>query len=65
MRLLRKLALKLVMMMIMVVVMGGLLRVARPYIMKAAGVPEGMPGVEGLGDVHFSSEESDLSEPAG
>ena len=51
---------KLTMMVIMVVVMGGLLRFARPYIMKAAGVPEGMPGVEGLGDVHFSSEESDL-----
>ena len=51
---------KLVMMVVMVVVMGGLLRVARPYIMKAAGVPEGMPGVESVSDVHFSSEESDL-----
>ena len=60
MRLLKKLLMKLVMMVIMVVVMGGLLRVARPYIMKAAGVPEGMPGVESVSDVHFSSEESDL-----
>ena len=58
MRLLRKLAMKLTMMVIMVVLMGGVLRVARPYIMKAAGMPEGMPGGEGLGDVHFSSVES-------
>ncbi len=60
MRLLRKLAIKFAMMVIMVGLMGALLRYARPYIMKSAGVPEGMPGVESLGAPHFSSEESDL-----
>ena len=60
MRLLRKLAIKLATMAIMVVLMGALLRVARPYIMKSAGMPEGMPSVEGLQTPKFSSEESDL-----
>ena len=36
------------------------MRYARPYIMKAAGMPEGMPGVAGVEEAHFSSEESDL-----
>ena len=48
MRLLKKLVIKFVTMVIMVVVMGALLRFARPYIMKSAGMPEGMPGVGGL-----------------
>jgi ssDNA-binding Zn-finger/Zn-ribbon topoisomerase 1 len=54
---------KLMTLVIMVVVMGGLMRFAKPYIMKAAGVPQGIPGVEGmetLETAHFSSEESDL-----
>ena len=60
MRLLRKLVIKFVTMVIMVVVLGALLRYAKPYIMKSAGMPEGMPGVEGVQMPHFSSEESDL-----
>src|SRR6187455_2985820 len=60
MRLLKKLVIKLVQMALMVGLMGGLMRVAKPYIMKSAGVPEGMPGVESLGMPHFGSEESDL-----
>ena len=60
MRLLRKIAIKLATMALIVVLMGTLLRYARPYIMKSAGVPEGMPGVEGVKMPSFSSEESDL-----
>ena len=60
MRLLKKLVIKFVTMVIMVVVLGALLRYAKPYIMKSAGMPEGMPGVEGLQAPNFSSEESDL-----
>ncbi len=45
---------------IMVMLMGALLRFAKPYIMKSAGMPEGMPGVEGLQMPKFASEESDL-----
>ncbi len=60
MRLLKQLVIKLVTMVIMVVVMGALLRYAKPYIMKSAGMPEGMPSTEGIGTPHFSSEESDL-----
>lgn len=60
MRLLRKLVIKLATMVIMVVLMGALLRFARPYIMKSAGMPEGMPSVEGVEAPEFSSEESDL-----
>ena len=60
MRLLRKIVIKLATMAIMVVVIGAGLRFAKPYIMKSAGVPEGMPGVEGLQMPHFASEESDL-----
>lgn len=60
MRLLRKLAIKFVTMVVIVVLMGALLRFAKPYIMKSAGMPEGMPGVEGVQMPHFASEESDL-----
>ena len=60
MRLLRKIAIKFITMAIMVVLMGALLRFAKPYIMKSAGMPEGMPGVEGVQMPHFASEESDL-----
>ena len=60
MRLLKKLAIKFVTMAIMVIVMGTLLRFAKPYIMKSAGMPEGMPGVEGVQMPKFASEESDL-----
>lgn len=60
MRLLKKLLLKLIMMLVMVGVVGGLMRFAKPYIMKSAGVPEGMPGAESLQSANFSSEESDL-----
>ncbi len=60
MRLLRKLAIKFITMAIIVVAMGALLRFARPYIMKTAGMPEGMPGAAGLEMPHFASEESDL-----
>ena len=60
MRLLRKLVIKLVKMAIMVVVLGILARYARPYIMKSAGMPEGMPSAAGLEAPHFASEESDL-----
>lgn len=60
MRLLRKLVIKLVTMVVMVVLMGALLRFAKPYIMKSAGMPEGMPSVEGVEAPKFSSEESDL-----
>ncbi len=44
----------------MIVIMGAVFRLARPHIMKAAGVPEGMPGIESVKDAHFSSEEADL-----
>jgi len=60
MRLLRKLAIKFITMVIIVVLMGALLRFGKPYIMKSAGMPEGMPGVEGVQMPHFASEESDL-----
>jgi hypothetical protein len=60
MRLLKKIAIKFVTMAIMVILMGTLLRFAKPYIMKSAGMPEGMPGVEGVQVPHFASEESDL-----
>ncbi len=60
MRLLRKLFIKLVKMAIMVVVLGIVARYARPYIMKTAGMPEGMPSAAGLEAPHFASEESDL-----
>ena len=40
--------------------MGALLRFAKPYIMKSAGMPEGMPSVEGVEAPKFASEESDL-----
>lgn len=60
MLLLRKILIKFVTMAIMVVLMGALLRFARPYIMKSAGMPEGTPGVEGVQMPHFASEESDL-----
>jgi len=60
MRLLKKLAIKFVTMAIMVILMGTLLRFAKPYIMKSAGMPEEMPGVEGVQMPHFASEESDL-----
>ena len=60
MRLLKKLVIKFATLAIMVILMGALLRFAKPYIMKSAGVPEGMPGVEGLQMPQFASEESDL-----
>jgi hypothetical protein len=60
MLLLRKIAIKFATMAIMVVLMGALLRFAKPYIMKSAGMPEGMPGVEGVQMPKFASEESDL-----
>ena len=60
MRLLRKLAIKFATMAIMVVLIGAAARLARPYIMKSAGVPEGMPGVGNVEAPHFASEESDL-----
>jgi Restriction endonuclease len=60
MRLLKKLVFKLVKLAIMVVVMGALARYAKPYIMKSAGMPEGMPSAEGVTAPHFASEESDL-----
>jgi hypothetical protein len=60
MRLLRKIAIKFITLAIMVVLMGALLRFARPYIMKSAGMPEGTPGVEGVQMPKFASEESDL-----
>jgi hypothetical protein len=60
MGLLRKLVIKLVKMAIMVVVLGILARYAKPYIMKSAGMPEGMPSAAGVEAPHFASEESDL-----
>ncbi len=60
MRLLRKLAIKFAIMVIMVGLMGTAFRFAKPYLMKTAGVPEGMPGTGGLAAPSFSSEESDL-----
>ena len=60
MRLLRKLVIKLITMVVMVVLMGSLLRLAKPYIMKSAGMPEDMPAVEGVEAPKFSSDESDL-----
>lgn len=60
MRLLKKILIKLVTMAIMVILMGTLLRFAKPYIMKSAGMPEGMPSAEGVQVPKFASEESDL-----
>ncbi len=60
MRLLKKILIKIATMAIMVILMGTLLRFAKPYIMKSAGMPEGMPGVEGVQMPKFASEESDL-----
>jgi hypothetical protein len=60
MPLLKKIAIKFVTLVVMVVLIGALLRFTRPYIMKSAGMPEGMPGVEGLAMPKFASEESDL-----
>jgi hypothetical protein len=60
MRLLKKIAIKFVTMAILVVLMGTVLRFAKPYIMKSAGMPEGTPGVEGVQMPKFASEESDL-----
>jgi hypothetical protein len=60
MRLLRKLVIKLAKLAVMVVLLGILARYARPYILKSAGMPEGMPSVGGLEAPHFASEESDL-----
>lgn len=60
MRLLKKLILKFVVMVITVALLGAVMRLAKPYIMKSAGMPEGMPGAESLADARFSSDESDL-----
>jgi Restriction endonuclease len=60
MRLLKKIAIKFITMAIMVILMGTLLRFAKPYIMKSAGMPEGMPSAEGVQVPKFASEESDL-----
>jgi hypothetical protein len=60
MRLLKKLLLKVVMMIIMVGLMGAMMRVAKPYIMKSAGMPEAAAGAETLAAAQFTSEESDL-----
>jgi hypothetical protein len=60
MRLLRKLFIKLAKMAIMVVVLGIVARYARPYIMKTAGMPEGMSSSAGMEAPRFASEESDL-----
>jgi hypothetical protein len=60
MRLLRKLFIKFATFAILVGLMGAVARYARPYIMKSAGVPDGMPGAAGLETPHFASEESDL-----
>jgi hypothetical protein len=60
MRLLRKLFIKFATLAIIVVVMGAAARFARPYIMKSAGVPEGMPSLTGADAPKFNSEESDL-----
>lgn len=59
MRLLRRLLIKLFTMVAMIVLMSIAVRFARPYLMKSAGLPEGMPQVE-MGTPKFSSEESDL-----
>jgi hypothetical protein len=60
MRLLRKLFIKFATFAVLVVVIGAGARYARPYIMKSAGVPEGMPSLEGVEAPRFASEESDL-----
>jgi hypothetical protein len=60
MRLLKKLVFKLLKLAIMVILMGALARYAKPYIMKSAGMPEGMPSAEGIAAPKFASEESDL-----
>lgn len=57
MGLLKKLAIKLFTLAIMAVLMGVGLRYARPYLMKSAGLPEGMPAIEAP---KFSSGESEL-----
>jgi Restriction endonuclease len=59
MRLLRKLFIKFITFAVLVVVIGAAARFARPYIMKSAGVPDGIPSVAGA-TPHFGSEESDL-----
>lgn len=62
MRLLTKLALKLVKMLVMVALLGALFRYGQPLLMKSMGV-EGMPmpnGAPAAGKGMFSSEESDL-----
>ena len=53
MRFLRKLVMKFVMLVVMVVLMGSGLKYGRPYIMRAAGMPE-------TETPQFSSDESDL-----
>ncbi|MFZ1221133.1 MAG: restriction endonuclease [Chthoniobacterales bacterium] len=60
MRFLRKLVIKLITLAVIVVVMGAAARYARPYIMKSAGVPEGMSSLNGVEAPRFASEESDL-----
>lgn len=59
MRLLKKLLIKLVMMVVTVALFGAVMRLAKPYIMKSAGVPE-TAAAEAVSAAHFSSEESDL-----
>jgi hypothetical protein len=60
MRLLRKLFIKFATFAVLVVVIGAAARFARPYIMKSAGMPEGMPSADSVAAPHFASEESDL-----
>jgi hypothetical protein len=60
MRLLQKLFIKFATFAVLVVVIGAAARYARPYIMKSAGVPEGIPSLGGAEAPHFASEESDL-----
>ena len=60
MRFLRKLFIKFATFAVLVVVIGAAARFARPYIMKSAGVPDGMPSLGGAEAPHFNSEESDL-----
>lgn len=60
MRFLRKLFIKFATFAVLVGLMGAAARYARPYIMKSAGVPEGMPSLAGAEAPKFASEESDL-----
>lgn len=60
MRFLRKLFIKFATFAVLVGLMGAAARYARPYIMKSAGVPEGMPSMDGVEAPKFASEESDL-----